>query len=50
MNGGRAPCRGLERMRLTDFETGIRYMEFTEAVARSCQQGCAVALLLLALQ
>jgi len=27
---------------LTDFETGVAYMEFTEAVARSAQTGCAV--------
>jgi predicted dehydrogenase len=27
--------RGQERVRLTDFATGLRYMEFTEAVARS---------------
>ena len=29
---------------LTDFETGVTYMEFTEAVARSARQGEAVAL------
>ena len=27
--------RGLERVTRTDFATGVRYMEFTEAVARS---------------
>ncbi len=31
-------------VRLTDFATGVRYMEFTEAVARSAQQGAAVEL------
>jgi predicted dehydrogenase len=29
---------------LTDFATGVAYMEFTEAVARSAQQGVAVGL------
>ncbi len=29
---------------LTDFETGVSYMEFTEAVARSAEQGEAVVL------
>ena len=29
---------------MTDFETGVRYMEFTEAVARSAQGGEAVPL------
>ena len=29
---------------LTDFETGVRYMEFTEAVARSAQSGTAIAI------
>ena len=33
---------------LTNFETGVGYMEFTEAVARSSQQGKAVDLPLLA--
>ncbi len=36
--------RGLEPVRYTDFETGVRYMEFTEAVATSAMQGRAVAL------
>lgn len=40
-------CRGREKVRLTDFETGVKYMEFTEAVARSCQSGQAVSLPLL---
>ena len=31
-------------VRFTDFETGVLYMEFTEAVARSAQRGQAVAL------
>jgi hypothetical protein len=31
-------------VRLTDFATGVRYMDFTEAVARSAQLGAAVAL------
>jgi predicted dehydrogenase len=36
--------RGLEEVRLTRFEDGVRYMEFTEAVALSAQTGRAVAL------
>lgn len=36
--------RGLEPVRLTTFEDGVRYMEFTEAVFRSRQTGQAVAL------
>lgn len=31
-------------VRFTDFATGVAYMEFTEAVARSAQHGVAVAL------
>jgi predicted dehydrogenase len=31
-------------VRLTDFSTGVTYMEFTEAVARSAQSGSAVEL------
>jgi predicted dehydrogenase len=31
-------------VRFTDFETGVAYMEFTEAVARSAQTGAAVDL------
>lgn len=36
--------RGLEPVRLTSFEDGVRYMEFTEAVTRSAQSGRAVPL------
>ena len=36
--------RGQEPVRLTSFEDGVRYMEFTEAVTRSAQSGQAVAL------
>jgi predicted dehydrogenase len=36
--------RGKERVRLTDFATGVRYMEFTEAVARSAALNVAVDL------
>ena len=36
--------RGREKVRLTDFETGVRYMEFTEAVYRSRTQGVKVDL------
>lgn len=36
--------RGEEQVRLTDFETGVRYMEFTEAVVRSGETGQAVQL------
>ena len=36
--------RGQGGIELTDFATGVRYMEFTEAVARSAQAGAAVAL------
>lgn len=36
--------RGEEQVRLTDFATGVRYMEFTEAVARSAAQSVAVTL------
>ncbi|KAL4451339.1 hypothetical protein ABPG77_009411 [Micractinium sp. CCAP 211/92] len=39
--------RGREEVRLTDFATGLRYMEFTEAVTRSAQSGQAVSLPLL---
>ena len=31
-------------VRFTDFATGVAYMEFTQAVARSAQQGAAVDL------
>lgn len=36
--------RGLEEITHTSFEDGVKYMEFTEAVTRSMQSGCAVAL------
>ena len=36
--------RGTEKVRFTDFETGVQYMEFTEAVARSARSGLAVSL------
>ena len=36
--------RGEETIRLTDFETGVQYMEFTEAVARSAESGMPVDL------
>jgi predicted dehydrogenase len=36
--------RGIAPIRLTTFEDGVRYMEFTEAVARSLAQGTAVRL------
>lgn len=36
--------RGEEPVKLTDFAAGLRYMEFTEAVARSATNGTAVAL------
>jgi predicted dehydrogenase len=36
--------RGGSPIRLTDFVTGVAYMEFTEAVARSAQTGAAVEL------
>jgi predicted dehydrogenase len=36
--------RGLEPVRLTTFEDGVRYMEFTEAAARSRQSGRLVRL------
>jgi predicted dehydrogenase len=39
--------RGEEQIRLTTFEDGVRYMEFTEAVARSMMTGAAVPLPLL---
>jgi len=31
--------RGEEKVELTDFATGVRYMEFTESVARSAESG-----------
>lgn len=36
--------RGQEEITHTSFEDGVKYMEFTEAVTRSMQSGCAVAL------
>lgn len=39
--------RGQEEITHTDFRTGVKYMEFTEAVHRSLQSGCAVSLPLL---
>jgi predicted dehydrogenase len=36
--------RGQEELRLTDFATGVKYMEFTEAVHRSAASGQAVSL------
>ena len=36
--------RGQEEIRLTDFATGVKYMEFTEAVSRSAESGQAVNL------
>lgn len=36
--------RGEGTIELTDFESGVRYMEFTEAVARSISSGRAVSL------
>jgi predicted dehydrogenase len=39
-----AAIRGLETVEFTDFATGGKYMEFTEAVARSANEGRAIAL------
>jgi predicted dehydrogenase len=36
--------RGEETVRFTDFATGMKYMEFTEAVARSARSGAPVSL------
>lgn len=36
--------RGEEQIRFTDFESGVRYMEFTEAIARSLQAALPVSL------
>ncbi len=36
--------RGQEPIKLTDFATGVQYMEFTEAVHRSAESGQAVSL------
>ncbi len=34
--------RGQNAVGFTDFATGVRYMEFTEAVARSAASGCSI--------
>lgn len=39
-----AAIRGQQSVKFTDFATGVRYMEFTEAVARSAARGEAVEL------
>ncbi|MEX0775490.1 MAG: Gfo/Idh/MocA family oxidoreductase [Phycisphaeraceae bacterium] len=39
-----AAIRGQEQVKLTDLATGVRYMEFTQAVTRSMQTGQAIAL------
>jgi predicted dehydrogenase len=36
--------RGIERVRLTDFDTGVKYMEFTDAVWESMQHRVTVPL------
>ena len=36
--------RGERKIELTDFATGVRYMEFTEAVARSAESGKTIQL------
>ena len=36
--------RGTETIRLTDFATGVKYMEFTEAVAQSAESNQPVDL------
>jgi predicted dehydrogenase len=36
--------RGQEVIQYTSFETGVKYMEFTEAVTRSMADGCVVTL------
>lgn len=36
--------RGIAPVKNTTFEDGVRYMEFTEAVTRSAQEGKAIAL------
>lgn len=40
--------RGIEKVKLTTFADGVKYMEFTEAVARSAESGRAVTLPLIA--
>ena len=39
-----AAIGGEEQVQFTDFATGVRYMEFTQAVARSAQSGASVEL------
>jgi hypothetical protein len=39
-----ASTRNKEPVRFTDFASGVTYMEFTEAVARSAQRGVVVEL------
>ncbi|MEQ8785188.1 MAG: Gfo/Idh/MocA family oxidoreductase [Pirellulaceae bacterium] len=39
-----AAIRGQEQIEFTDFAAGVRYMEFTEAVARSAESGGRVTL------
>ena len=39
-----ASIREGKPVRLTDFTTGVAYMEFTEAVARSAETGEAIEL------
>ena len=39
-----AAIRGTEKVQRTTFATGVRYMEFTQAVAMSYQTGQAVSL------
>jgi hypothetical protein len=39
-----AAIRTGSAIELTDFATGVSYMEFTEAVARSAQRGVAIEL------
>ena len=41
--------RGKGKITLTDFATGAKYMEFTEAVSRALQTGSVVKLPLLGL-
>ena len=36
--------RGYEKVRFTDFATGVKYMEFTEAVSRSAASQTRVPL------
>jgi len=38
------PVRGLEPIKLTDFETGVKYMQFTHSVHQSLASGQIVAL------